>query len=160
MDRVATTMDIEELLVQSRWVRRLARRLVADPGLSEDVAQQSLLLALEQRPPVRNLQAWLTRLVRNTAWQMNRAEQRRQRHERESGVREDAEQPEDLVAEAELQRRIVGAVLALEEPYRRTVLERYFRGRTAEEIAEREGVAAGTVRSRLKRALDLLRARF
>ncbi|MBI4880411.1 MAG: sigma-70 family RNA polymerase sigma factor [Planctomycetes bacterium] len=160
MDPTATPRDIEELLAQSVWVRRLARRLVVDPQLGEDVAQQSLLAALEQRPLVRNLQAWLTRLVRNTAWQMNRAEKSRRRHERESGALEHARPPEDLVAEAELHRRIVGAVIALEEPYRRTVLERYFRGRTAEEIARREGVPAGTVRSRLKRALDLLRARF
>lgn len=49
-------------------------------------------------------------------------------------------------------------VLALPQPQRSTVLLRYFEGLEPSRIARRQGVPAGTVRSRLKRGLDSLRA--
>ncbi|MFH0945253.1 MAG: sigma-70 family RNA polymerase sigma factor [Planctomycetota bacterium] len=155
-----TPLNPEDLLAQAGWVRHLAGRLVVDPGLREDVAQQVMLVALERRPAVLRPAAWLNRLVRNVAWQMNRAERARREYERHALEQEPAAPAEDLVAEAEPQRRIVDAVLALDEPYRTAVLQRFFRGRSAEEIAQREGVPAATVRSWLKRGLDQLRRRF
>ena len=160
MDVPSTPLKPEDLLAQVGWVRQLAGRLVVDPDLREDVAQQVMLVALEQRPLVLNPAAWLNRLVRNVAWQMNRSERARRGYERHAPLREPAAPVEDLVAEAELQRRIVAAVLALDEPYRSSLLQRFFRGRSAEEIAQREGVPAARVRSRLKRGLDQLRNRF
>jgi len=98
--------------------------------------------------------------VRNVAWQMNRAERARREHEERALSPEPAAPADDLVAEAELQRRVVDAVLALDEPYRSTLLQRFFRGLSAEEIGKREGIPAATVRSRLKRGLDQLRSKF
>ena len=57
-------------------------------------------------------------------------------------------------------RGIAQMVGELDEPYRSTVLLRYFEGASAAEIARRQGVPAGTVRWRLKEALDQLRARL
>ena len=51
-------------------------------------------------------------------------------------------------------------VLELDEPFRSTLLLRYVEGRSAADIARRQGVPAGTVRWRLKAALDDVRARF
>jgi hypothetical protein len=48
-------------------------------------------------------------------------------------------------------------VLALDEPLRRVVLLRHVEGLNATEIGSREGLPPGTVRWRLKRALELLR---
>lgn len=48
-------------------------------------------------------------------------------------------------------------VLALQEPYRSTVLRRFFEGQSAAEIARSQGLPAGTVRSRLKRSRDQVR---
>ena len=47
--------------------------------------------------------------------------------------------------------------MELEEPYRTTVMLRYFGDLSSAEIARRQGIPEGTVRSRLKRALDRLR---
>ena len=57
-----------------------------------------------------------------------------------------------------MQRALVDAVLALDEPYRSAVLLRYFEGLEPAEIARRRGVPAGTVRSHLSRGLAELRA--
>ncbi len=150
----------EDLLERSACVRRLAAELVSDPSLREDVAQQTLLEALSGRTAVKDLGAWIARLVRNTAFAVNRSERRRREHERRLPAPEPAVPTDLLVAEAELHQRIVRATLELDEPCRSTVLLRYFRGLSAEEIASHEGVPAATVRSRLKRGLDRLRERF
>lgn len=154
------TLDPESLLEQVGWVHELARRLVVDPGLREDVAQEALLVALERRPAVLSPRAWLSRLVRNIAWEMNRSEGRRRALARSAGEPRRLESPDQLAELAELQARLALSVTRLAEPYRSTVLQRYFRGRSAEEIARREGVPAATVRTRLKRALDQLREEF
>ena len=56
------------------------------------------------------------------------------------------------------ERALAGLVIELVEPYRSTILLRFFEGLSAAEIAHREGVPPGTVRWRLKRGLDQLRA--
>ena len=48
--------------------------------------------------------------------------------------------------------------MGLPEPLRTTVLLRYFEERSSSEIARRMGVPAGTVRWRLKKAIERLRA--
>ena len=59
-----------------------------------------------------------------------------------------------------LQRRVVDAVMDLREPYKSAVVFRYLDELRPEEIAERLGVPVGTVKSRLKRGLAMLRERF
>jgi hypothetical protein len=71
-----------------------------------------------------------------------------------------AMQAEALVQRVEAQHMLSELVLALDEPYRMTVLRRYFEGRTAEEIAAIDGDKASTVRWRLKRGMDDLRSQL
>src|SRR6185295_7589519 len=66
----------------------------------------------------------------------------------------------DVVAEAESHKRLVLAVMQLDEPYRSTVLLRWFEDLPPREVAARLGVPVETVRTRLKRANDALRARL
>jgi plastocyanin len=56
-----------------------------------------------------------------------------------------------------MHRKLVEAVARLAEPYRQTVLLRYFEELSSAEIGERLGIPAATARGRLKTALDLLR---
>jgi protocatechuate 3,4-dioxygenase beta subunit len=58
----------------------------------------------------------------------------------------------------ELQRRVAEAVLALAEPYRSTLLAHCLDGRTTKQIAEQTGEPWATVRSRLARGIEQLRA--
>ena len=148
----------ERLLAHTGWVRALARNLVEDQALVDDVVQQTLLTALEQ-PSRRalDLKKWLGGVARNVARQFARADSRRRRREQHASVTELEADTHEIAARVELQRLLAGKVLALEEPYRSTILLRFFEGLASHEIARRTRTPAATVRVRLKRGLDSLR---
>lgn len=149
----------DRLLADLGWIRALAHRLARDPAVADDVSQQACLLALEHRPRI-GLRAWCATVVRNLVREHVRSEHRRQRRETAAARADAAASVHDLVARAQAQRDLVQAVLALEEPYRGTVLLRFFEGLPPREIAARTGVPTLTVQSRLTRALRVLRARL
>lgn len=152
---------MEALLAERRWLEELARRLVRDPDAAADVAQQAWVKVLARRTtPVRNLRAWLASVVRSCAVDRARSESRRR--SREDAVPPRAPEPtaDDLLARAEAQRAVLDALLTLDPPSRTVVLLRYFENLEPVEIARRTGEPAGTVRSRLHRALATLRRRL
>lgn len=148
--------DLNELLQHAEWVRVLATRLVRD---DRDDTVQELWLSAIKTPPETNRPAkpWLAKVLQNAARKRFRDETIRARNEAVSPV-DHEEGPEALVGRVQLQQRLVQRVLELEEPFRQTVLLRFFEGLSSAEIAERLQVPAGTVRWRLKEALDRLRA--
>jgi len=158
-----TAARLDELLAEIGWVRRLARALVRDAAVADDVAQDAWLLAI-QHPPTdaRPLRPWLHRVVRNVARMRHRAATRRAAREAREAAIDPREipSPEQLVERVELQRVVAGEVVALGEPYRSTVLLHFVEGLSSSEIARRLGVPDGTVRRRLKVALDQLRERL
>jgi len=150
---------VAALLSEAGWVRRVAARLVRDGG-ADDVAQDAWVLALKQRPDASTtLRGWLAEVMRRLAHTRTRAEARRRARELADDAG-DAPGADRLLEKAELLHRIGQMVGELDEPYRSTVLLRYFEGASAAEIARRDGLPAGTVRWRLKVALDQLRARL
>jgi RNA polymerase sigma-70 factor (ECF subfamily) len=149
----------ELLHAQRDWVRGVARALVADPGLAEDLEQQVWVKALEHPPQIRrSVRAWLGTVLRNAAADLRRAAGLRDRHERGASSRE-ATVPAagDVVAEAEALRLVVDAVLALREPYRTTLLLRFYEDLAPAAIARRLDVPLETVRTRLRRGMVELR---
>ncbi|MCU1276785.1 MAG: hypothetical protein JWM53_331 [bacterium] len=151
---------VAALLSESGWVRRVAARLVRD-GSADDVAQDAWVQALKQRPDASTtLRGWLTEVMRRLAHTRARAEARRRARERADVPTTEAPAADRLLEKAELLRRLAQLVGELDEPYCSTVLLRYFEGASAAEIARRHAVPAGTVRWRLKEALDQLRARL
>lgn len=157
----STPTPLDALLAQRAWVGALARRLVSDADRADEIEQRTWLAAME-RPPahVDSPRGWLATALRNAARKLGRADARRSRREAEARVREPQRSPADLVAETELQQRVGRMVLELEEPYRETVLLRYVEGLEPVEIARRQGVPPGTVRTRLHRAIARLRERL
>lgn len=149
-----------ELLAHSDWLHRLASALVGDAA-ADDVVQGTYEVALAQ-PPKREgpLRPWLGGVARNVARMAARGRIRRERREdaAASAVASEVPSPEELVERAQLQQRIGTLVLELHEPLRSTLLLRFFEGMTAADIARAQGIPAATVRSRLKDALDRLRA--
>lgn len=156
-------VDSEALLEESGWVRALARRLAADHQRAEDLAQETLVAAL-QRPRKEGvpLRRWLAAVMRNLWQQERRGELRRADREARAslGEAEGAEPTPDLVARLEAHRAVVDAVLALHEPYRSVLVARYFDGLAPRAIAQRRGLPVRTVHTQLARALALLRARL
>jgi RNA polymerase sigma-70 factor (ECF subfamily) len=156
---MATNSELEGLLAQTRWVQALARRLTSGSD-ADDLAQEAWVRALE-RPPrdERARGAWFRRVLVNLKREGARREVRR--HEREQGAaRELRHESSDVVERAELSRRLVQRVLELDEPYRATVLARYFDGLSPEEIARHRGEKASTVRTRIERGLARLKERL
>ncbi|MCI0650344.1 MAG: RNA polymerase sigma factor, partial [Planctomycetes bacterium] len=152
-------MTIEELLAHAGWVRGLARELVSDAHLAEDVVQQTWLAAMERPPVVRGAEVtWLKRVVRNIAARVHRSRSVRERCEPQGAMREALPEEDATVEWLELQQKLIRHVLQLDEPYRSTVLHRFFLDLTPTEIAARKGIPAGTVRTHLHRALEQLRA--
>lgn len=162
MEARSSDLKLEELLRHKAWVSALAARLVRDPGTAEDVVQETWLAALEHAPgDGRPLGAWLAKVLRNAVKQRARAEGRRSHREREAARPEQGgDDASQTLLRFEAQRELADHVAALDEPFRSTVLMRYFDGLSAAAIARREGVPAGTVRWRLKEGLDRLRARM
>jgi RNA polymerase sigma factor (sigma-70 family) len=152
---------VEVLLEDRRWACALARSLVHDEHLADDVVQSAYLATLEHSPPREvSPRAWFAGVVRNVAKMTLRGGARRKARERASVKRETAPSAEELVALAEQHHRLAALVVELEEPYRSTIVQRYFGGLEPAAIAARTGEPAATVRSRLKRGLDRLRARL
>lgn len=155
------TLEAETLLAHAGWMHALAARLVGDAETADDVVQDAWIAAWRHQPDAqRALEPWLARVVRNFAWKRRRSDQRRTEHELRSPAREATAAPASTAERLELQRLLVDAVAALEEPLRTTVVLHYFEGRTSAEIALAQGIPAGTVRWRLKRGLDELRERL
>ncbi|MCE9638239.1 MAG: sigma-70 family RNA polymerase sigma factor [Planctomycetes bacterium] len=152
-------VPIEALLAHRDWVRGLARSLVTDPGLADDVEQETWLAALRHPPhDAVTVRPWFVTVARNFARQGRRGVMRRSR--REEAVARPERQPatDEVVAQAETHKRVVLAVMDLDEPYRTTILLRYFEGLSVAECASRVGVAEDTFRTRLRRGVERLRA--
>src|SRR6185503_12383894 len=154
-------LPVETLLGERPWVEALARSLVLDDATAHDVVQETWLTALTDPPrDVSALRGWLSRVVRNAAFQTHRRAVRRSRWESQVPERGADRSPEETVVKAEAHRRVVDAVMALGEPYRTAVLLRFFEDLPSEEVARRTGVPVGTARTRIRRALAALRTRL
>jgi RNA polymerase sigma-70 factor (ECF subfamily) len=161
MRNTTSTLDVDELLAQTAWLRRLARALVADEAAAEDLVQDTFVVAARHRPGGRPLGPWLVRVMRNLArMQWRGATRRRGREVRAAGDASTEASPDELLARLETQRLVTRLVVELGAPYRVVVLLHYVEGLSSESIAQRLGIASGTVRWRLKQALDQLRDRL
>jgi len=159
--RSTPSLDTEQLLAHAKGLRALARHLVGDAHLAEDVVQDALL-AVVRRPPAADvpLGPWLVGVVRNLAKMSHRGRARRDHHERLTAAPSLTEPAEAAVARAETLRLLVDAVLALPEPFRAAVAMRYIDGLAPAEIARRIGIPAATVRTRVHRGIEILRDRL
>lgn len=150
----------EQLFEEREWVRALAERLCADAAAAEDLAQDTWLEALREGGKARGARGWLGGVLRNLVARRRTRDAARAARERATARPEAVPGPEELLARAELQRRVLSAVADLPESYRSVVLLRHYEGLSAEDIARRSGEPGSTVRNRLARAHALLRERL
>lgn len=140
----------------------LAYALVRDPEIAEDVVAEAfwqLWCGAHSYDPARgSLGAWLCTLVRSRALDRLRAERRREaRQERAAVAPALIDPPEDVAEHNERAAQIRAALAALPEPQRQVVELAYFEGLTQSEIAARLAAPLGTVKTRLRLALETLR---
>jgi RNA polymerase sigma-70 factor (ECF subfamily) len=155
-------LDVETLLSNAQWLRRLARGLGGE-GEADDLIQDTWMAALRSPPdPRRPVRPWLAEVVRNLVRMGRRRSARRPPvvTSELDGVAGAAASTDDLLASLELQRRLATLVWELEEPYRASILLRFYEGLDSPAIAGRLGVPAGTVRWRLSEGVRRLRERL
>lgn len=156
-----TPPPVEQLEREIGFARSLARGLLSDEHLADDVVQQTWLTFLERPPPdARRLGAWFHTVSRNISLKGLRTIARRRRREQVAARREAEPGAAEVVERATLLGAVAEAVSALDEPYRRTMMQRYYEAMPPRAIAAREGVPVATVRSRIQRAHAQLRARL
>lgn len=146
-------LDPQFILDHAGFVRSLARGLLRDEALVDDVVQETLVRALEKGPRRREaLGAWLRTVTRNIAFKTYRGTARRSAREEEAAKPERLPAAFDLVAKGETLEKLTSAVLELPETAREIILLRYYEGLSNAEIAERLGIGVGAVRMRVHRA--------
>lgn len=149
-------------------VYRLALRVVRDPGMAEDIAQEALVEAWRKAPEFDvsrgSAKSWVLTIAHRRAVDRVRREQRqRQQMEAEAAVaeREAAPAEQDAVVErdyAEFQSaRVRTAVATLSDKQRAAVELAFYEGRTHVEVSEQLGIPLGTAKTRIRDALSKLR---
>ena len=148
----------DALVEHHRFLRALARKLIGDPHAADDLVQETARRALQSPPGhAGNLRAWLATVTRRLAFRGGEREATRQERESRARAPRPLPSPDILAAQLETQRRLAAAVGRLAEPYRSTIMLRFFEGLDPPEIAARGGVPLKTVHTRLRRGLDRLR---
>jgi RNA polymerase sigma-70 factor (ECF subfamily) len=143
-------------------LQRLARKILRSDDLADDAVQEALLsLWREERPPP-NLDGWLVRAVVNRSLHLNRTRRRRRYHEERACLGRSEQDPAGDASRpletAEVARAIEATLDALPDRLRTVFVLRETEQMDYESIAESLGVPVGTVRSRLHRAKEALKA--
>lgn len=151
--------EFAELFHDSAWLRRFASTLVADRHM-DDLVQSTWLAALQRRAVVQSPKRWLRGIARNLARMMHRQEVRSRGREARATRAPSAASPVEIVAQFEARQAVGEALLALPEPTRTIFMLRYYEDLEPAVIARRLALQASTVRQRLHRGRELVRARL
>ena len=150
----------ETLLGHADFVCAVARGLLVDEHRVDDVVQETWLAALRQPPRADwRWRPWLAGVARNLARRRVREETRRRARERAAACGGWERPTAEIVASEATRRRVVRAVLALDEPYRTAVLLRYYDDLAPREIAQRLGLPGAPVVDRDDRLVSVVFAR-
>jgi RNA polymerase sigma-70 factor, ECF subfamily len=143
-------------------VHGMARRVIAEPSLAEEVAQDTFL-ALWRRPgafdPGRgSLQSFLLGVARNKAIDLVRREESVKR-KKESLESEMKASPAETTGSPGIEERheVRDALARLSPVQREALVLAYFGGRTYREVAEELDIPEGTAKTRLRDGLIRLR---
>jgi RNA polymerase sigma-70 factor (ECF subfamily) len=151
----------------SPWLLGIAQAMLHDVDEAEDVVLETFRVAWDQVPPPgqgpRGLLAWLLQVARNRA--IDRLRSRRRRWalgERISLVQESAsaamEPNEAAYPGWHVHTAVHLAIAELPEDQQVALRLAYFEGHTQSEVAERLAIPLGTVKTRLRLALEKLRS--
>ena len=146
-------------------VHGMARRVVAEPSLAEEVAQDTFL-ALWRGPGAfeatrGSLQSFLMGVARNKAVDLVRLEESRRRARDALAAEVLTKSTEDPthepMAEIDSREGIKEALASLSSVQREAIVLAYFGGRTYREVAEELGIPEGTAKTRMRDGLATLR---
>lgn len=136
---------------------RLARAILLDDAEAEDAVQEASLAAWRRRDSLRDparFEPWFDRILVNQCRDQLRRRKRSVPVEAPRIGFEPAGPRPQTGTDGDLDR----ALDALDADHRIVVLLRFWQDRTVDDIADRVGIPAGTVKSRLHHALRSMRA--
>ncbi|QDV09792.1 RNA polymerase sigma factor [Planctomycetes bacterium Poly30] len=156
------TLDIEAILSQDEWLRRMARSLVQDPHAADDLVQEAWLADLQAGRAARDKRSWLSVvLLRAGSKAFRSARNQRERAESAAHLREqEAPATDEVVGDRQLRSLVAEELLALPEPQRTALHLVYVADLSVTEAAGRMGVAKSTASQRVDRGLEMLRQRI
>jgi RNA polymerase sigma factor (sigma-70 family) len=140
----------------------VCRQVLGDVHDAEDAFQATFLVLARKAATVSrqdSVAAWLHRVALNVSRTARTGAARRRAHERQAALMT-RPSPADEVALRDWQPLLHEEVDRLPEKYRLPVVLCHLEGRTHEEAARQLGWPLGSVKGRLARARDLLRARL
>jgi RNA polymerase sigma-70 factor, ECF subfamily len=157
----------ELLRMHQSDAQRLAYVILRHPSDAEDAVQEAFVKvwrSLARFDTARSFRPWLLKIVANEARMRRRSSGQRQRLQLrlESGYHMQAsivESPEVVTLELDYMERILHEMENLPEQDEVVLKLRFFLGMSTGEIADILEVPAGTIRSRLSRAIQKLRER-
>jgi RNA polymerase sigma-70 factor, ECF subfamily len=176
--RLGDTAAFEMLVVKyQRRIERLIARMVRDPDLVQDVAQETFIRAYRAMPQFRGDSAfytWLYRIAINSAKkalvELKRdplvsegslhGDDEGDETSRTENELTDGETPEALLASKEIAAAVNQAIDALSEDLRQAITLREIEGLSYEEISDVMNCPIGTVRSRIFRAREAIAAKL
>jgi len=135
-----------------------ARRITGTEADAQDVAQDAIVRAWRSRCSCRDPASptgWLLTIVRGEAWRV-----RRRRQSTPVAELPDAEDPCDWTGEVLSRLDVESAVSTLQERDRELLRLRYVDDLTQTDVADRVGLAEGTVKVKLHRLRKKLRDRL
>jgi RNA polymerase sigma-70 factor (ECF subfamily) len=162
------TAAYEEIVQRYQQVAfRTAYVITGSAADAEDAAQEGFVKAYRALDRFRagaEWRPWLLRIVANEA--RNRARSSGRRHQLElrliEGFRpgDAAQSPEAVAVASDERRRLIALLNAMADEDRLVITSRYFLELSGEETAATLGIPEGTVKSRLSRALNRLKAQI
>jgi len=151
-----------------RWARSLYSlvfHLLKDADEAEDVVEETFWQAWRKassyEPSRGAVSTWLLTIGRRRALDRLRAKSRRKEESTQSGVLADltspASDPLQMVESSERRSNVLTALRELPDEQREVLELGYFQGLSQSEIADRTGQPLGTVKTRMRLAMQKLR---
>ena len=144
-------------------VKAMLLRSGLDPARAEDIAQETLLLVWRKAdkfdPAGASAAAWIYTIARNLRIDIARRDKRGARLVEAEGedIPDPGQSAFDTLSEVEVEERVRSAMSALSAEQLKVVTLSFFESKPHPEIAETLGIPLGTVKSRLRLAMQHLR---
>jgi RNA polymerase sigma-70 factor (ECF subfamily) len=166
INRVGTTQDrdafVELFGHYAPRVKAMMIRRGASPDRADDLAQETLVRlwrkAAQYDPARASASAWVYTIARNVSVDAMRREGRATAWTEEEGV--DLDEPERQLLAAEREALVQATIVSLPEEQLRVIRMSFFDGLPHSQIADLLGLPLGTVKSRIRLALQRLKDRL
>lgn len=167
MEKIDSKENLIRLVNQyQNLIFSICLKLTGDYFAAEDLTQETFLAAYEHWENFDGEfeKAWLARIASNKCLDYKRAAARRLVPTEESELPQDSTSPKDDPLEQVLNRDIMEKLErqcnALSPPYGEVALQHFVKGQTANEIALNTQIPVNTVKTRIRRAREMLQKSF